>query len=102
MQKNPLLCGKFETKEKDKDKWLGQTISSSGLTDCVAQTVSAKEGKIRGACLEIALIINDWRAQDIGGMKTALLLWESCCISSLLHGAGTWVQINSETEKREK
>ena len=32
--------------------------------------------------------------------KTALLLWESCCIPRLLYGAGTWVQINSETEKR--
>ena len=59
-----------------------------------------KEGKIRGACLEIGIIINDWRAQDLGGMETALMLWETCCVPSLLHGAGTWLEINKTTEKR--
>ena len=33
-------------------------------------------------------------------MESAILLWESCCISSLLHGAGTWVEISSATEKK--
>ena len=32
-------------------------------------------------------------------METALQLWESCCISSLLHGAGTWVEISDQTIK---
>ena len=91
LQENPLMCGQFETKEKQIDKWLGQTLSADGLVDCVAQTVETKE---------IALIINDWRAKVIGGMETALMLWESCCIPSLMHCAGTWVEITSTTEKR--
>ena len=33
-------------------------------------------------------------------METAILLWESCCISSLLHGAGTWVEMSSTTEQK--
>jgi hypothetical protein len=33
-------------------------------------------------------------------METALLLWEACCIPSLLHGAGTWGDIKPATEKR--
>ena len=76
-------------------KWLGQILSES-----VSATVEAQVGKIRGACLEIAQIINDWRSQAVGGMDTALLLWESCCIPSLLHGAGTWTDISKETEKK--
>ena len=75
-------------------------MSGEGLADSVLQTVISREGKIRGACLEIALIINDWRAQNIGGMDTALMLWETCCIPSMIHGAGTWVQMNKNTEKR--
>ena len=94
------MCGNFETKEKNQDKWLGQILSGEGLGDSVLQTVISREGKIRGACLEIALIINDWRAQNIGGMDTALMLWETCCIPSMIHGAGTWVQMNKNTEKR--
>ena len=82
------------------DKWLGQIISSLGLAASVSQTVASKETKIKGACLEIAVIVNDWRAQIVGGLETALMLWEACCIPSLLHGAGTWVQINQATENR--
>ena len=75
-------------------------ISARGLEDSVAQTVEASEPKIRGAGLEAASIVNDWRCQVAGGMDTAALLWEACCVPSLLHGAGTWVQMSKATEKR--
>ena len=100
LEKQPLICGNFITKEKQQEKWLGQILSGAGLADCVSQTVAAKEGKIRGACLEIAVIVNDWRAEVVGGFDTALMLWETCCIPSLMHGAGTWMEINSQTEKQ--
>ena len=100
LKSKPLMCGSFATQEKQEDKWLGQIISSSGLADSVAKTVEDKQGKIRGACLEICIIINDWRARNLGGMETALMLWETCCVPSLLHGAGTWVEINKATEKK--
>ena len=100
LQEAPLMCGQFEMKEKQVDKWLGQNLSAKGLADSVSETVKAREGKVRGACLEIAQIVNDWRAHTVGGLMTASILWESCCIPSLLHGAGTWVEISADTEKR--
>ena len=100
LQKEPLMCGQFETKLKQQFKWLGQILSSGGLAESVAATVEAREGKIRGACLEIAQIVNDWRSKVVGGMETALMLWEVCCIPSLLHGAGTWTEILPKTEKQ--
>ena len=100
LEKEPLKCGSFITKEKQTDKWLGQFISARGLEDSVAQTVSAREGKVRGAGLEIAAIVEDWRSAAAGGMETALLLWEACCVPSLLHGAGTWVNISKTTIKK--
>ena len=96
----PLMCGSFETKEVQIEKWLGQYLSSAGLADSVAQTVAARSGKIRAACFEIVQIVNDWRSQAVGGMESALLLWEACCISSLLHGAGTWMEVSSQTEEK--
>ena len=33
------------------------------------------------------------------GFETALMLLEACCIPSLLHGAGTWVEMSKATEK---
>ena len=64
------MCGSFETKEKQEDKWLGQILSAKGLADSVARTVATREGKIKGACLEISLIVNDWRARAVGGMES--------------------------------
>ena len=58
---------------------------------------------MRGKYEEPALvsqIVNDWRARVCGGMQTALVLWESCCIPSLLSGAGTWTDITTEHVKR--
>ena len=36
----------------------------------------------------------------VGGLETALLLWEAWCIPSLLHGAGTWGDIYKTTIKK--
>ena len=33
-------------------------------------------------------------------MATASMLWGACCVPSLLHGAGTWVQMSAKTEKK--
>ena len=97
---NPLWCGDFEMKEKKVYKWLGQYISCEGLADSVAETVKMRDGKVRGACLEIAQIVNDWRSHLAGGMRTAITLWESCCVPSLMHGASTWTDISPDTVKR--
>jgi hypothetical protein len=98
LQIKPLFCGQVEFKVEDRIKWLGQVLSSAGLAKFVADTVTSREGKIRGACLEIAQVVNDWRSRAVGGLETALFLWESVCIPSLMHGAGTWTEISSDTE----
>ena len=79
------MCGKFEMKQAEKEKWLGQQISAGGLAESVAETVAAKEGKIKAAC-----IVNDWRTEIVGGLKTAMISWEACIIPSLLHLCSTW------------
>ena len=60
------MCGNFETNLKQQFRWLGQILSSGGLGESVAATVESQEGKIRGACLEISQIINDWGITNIG------------------------------------
>ena len=84
---------------KDKVKWLGQILSTNGLADSVAATVAAREDKILAGGREIGQIIGDWRAHLVGGMDTALFLWESCCVPSMLNWE-EWTQISASTEKR--
>ena len=97
MEERPLTCGSFTTNEQQVEKWLGQYISSKGLADSVAETVAAREGKIRGAAMEILDIVNDWRARAAGGLEVAIMLWERCCVPSDLYGAGTWVNMPAGT-----
>ena len=68
LKTNPIMCGKFEMKQAEKEKWLGQQISAGGLAESVAETVAAKEGKIKAACIEVANIVNDWRTEIVGGL----------------------------------
>ena len=100
LEKNPLKCGAFVTEEKQDEKWLGQYLSARGLAASVEKTVTEREGKIRAAGLEIMAIVEDWRSKAAGGLETALLLWQACCLPSLLAGAATWVEISAATEKR--
>ena len=61
LKTNPIVCGKFEMKQAEREKWLGQQISAGGLAESVAETVAGKEGKIKAACIEVANIVNNWR-----------------------------------------
>ena len=65
LERQPLMSRGFETQLKDKFKLWGQILSTGGLADSAAATVEAREGKIRGACLDISSIVNDWRAKVV-------------------------------------
>merc|ERR1719319_1383063 len=73
LKQKPLMCGEIEIKEAGVEKWLGQYMSAGGLADSVMETIKAKEGKVRGACLEVATIVEDWRSQAIGGIEAAFI-----------------------------
>ena len=63
----------MQTKLKDNFKWFGQIFLSGALAESVTATVEAKEGKIQAVCLEIGQIVNDWRSQVVGGIKTSTM-----------------------------
>jgi len=82
LKTNPIMCGKFEMKQAEREKWLGQQISAGGLAESVAETVAAKEGKIKAACIEVANIVNDWRTEIVGGLDAdGAIKWKKCFLS---------------------
>ena len=54
---------------------------------------------MRRAAFEIMSLVNYYRAQRVGSFCTGLLLWESCCVPSLIHNCSTWVGMEREEEK---
>ena len=98
LEKRPLWCGKFVTAEKQAFKYLGDMFDGRGLGASVVATLRDRLGKAKGECLEIAVIVEDWRSQVTGGFLTALKLYEACVVSSLLYNCGTWTEMNKEAE----
>ena len=86
----PIDFDKFRLKEKKKDKYLGQVIQST-LADSALATVQDREGKIKGAAIEIKSIIEEFQMQALAGAMAAWELWEHALLPSLLSGAGTWL-----------
>ena len=98
--RSPIMCGNFVTEEKVSDKWLGDTFHQDGLAASVMATVLEREPKIKAACYEAAAIVEDWRAQCLGGFCSAMDLFELAILPTLLYNASTWVEINGATIER--
>jgi hypothetical protein len=99
LEKDPLKCGEVEMTMTDCDKWLGDYLHTDGLAASALETIIQREGKVKGAALEIAAIVDDWRSHLVGGFVSGFLLWESCCVSFLLHNSGSWVGLSGHAEK---
>ena len=93
IEMEPIMCGDFVTKEKVCDKWLGDMFHQDGLAASVTATIEDREPKIKGALYEAAAIVDDWRAQCIGGFRSAVDLWELAILPTLLYNSETWVHI---------
>ena len=100
LEEKPLMCGKVKISLVMYDKWLGDILHSDRLAESVLETIRQREGKVKGAALEIVDIVDDWRARVVRGFQSGLFLCESCCIPSLLYNAGSWIDMSKEAEKR--
>ena len=78
------MFGDVVIKMVESDKWLGNYLLSWGLAESVLETIRQREGKVKGAALEIAKIVDDWRARTVGGFTAGLFLWEACCVFFLI------------------
>ena len=94
----PLVFGDFTVKRKISDKYLGQIIHEGGLKESVRGTIKERTGKIKGAIYLTKSVIETYQMQEIGGMMAARTLWEGAIVPSLLHGAGTWVGSDKDTD----
>ena len=94
----PVRVGDWTVQELKEEKWLGDLMCGC-LSRAVMATIQARAGKIRRAAYEIVNVVKDYRAQRVGGFTTAILLWESCAIPSLLYNCSTWVRMGRKEEE---
>ena len=87
----PVLFG-LPVKLVLSESYLGDQIGDS-VSDSTTLTINKREGLAKEAIFEIKNIVEDCRSKVIGGIKTGLLLWESCIIPFLLFNSSTWLLI---------
>ena len=90
LKDSEIYLDNFHLKVKPQDKYLGQIFASDLSTSALA-TVKEREGRIKGAAIEVKAIIEDYQMQAMGGLVAAWELWERALVPSLLSGAGTWL-----------
>ena len=91
-----LVCGAFKLKEKESDKYLGEIFHTDGLGRSALETIKARAGKIKAVSYEIKAIIEDYRAEVVGGALCGIELWQMCALPSLLSSSSTWLEITPE------
>ena len=90
------MCGTFQVKEKESDKYLGEMFHRDGLARSVEETIISRAGKIKAVSWEIKAIVEDYRAEVVGGALCGVELWTMCALPSLLSSSSTWQEITPE------
>ena len=98
LELNPLMLSGSKMNCANTLKYLGDYLSSS-LAESVKVTVNKRIGIACHSVFEIRSLIDDKRADAIGGMSLAFLVCEMAVIPSLLHNAETWIGVNKNTLK---
>ena len=85
---------------KEKDDYLGDVLHEGGLPKCVEATVAKRFGRIFCNIIEISSILEDYRIETIGGLKSGLDIFEMAILPSLLNNSDVWVGIDESTVNR--
>ena len=90
-----MLAGS-KMKTSNTVKHLGDYISTS-LANSVQVTVNKRVGISNHSVYEIRSLIDDQRANALGGLSLSFLVWEMAVIPSLIHNSENWLGINKKT-----
>ena len=77
-------------------KYLGDYLSND-LSESVHITVVKRLGLAKHSAYEIRAVIEDSRANKLGGINIGLKIFESSILSFLFHNSETWMDIPKKT-----
>ena len=77
MSENPLTLCKRHMNITTNEKYLGDMLSSKGLSDSVHTTILRRKGGVMLAIMEINAVVNDCRITTLGGLTAGIQIWEA-------------------------
>ena len=93
LEENPLTLAGLPMKEAAQEKYLGDQIHHLGNSESVLATIRARSGQVTAAILEIKKVVEDCRANSVGGIMAGIEIWEVGVLPFLLNNSGVWVDI---------
>ena len=99
LSNSPLSIKGEVIKQKTKEKYLGEIISSLGVADSVKMTIDDRKGRTISSIFELSSILEDIRMQSAGGLMSGLNIWLFGLLPSLLTNAEVWTEISDDCIK---
>ena len=96
LQQTPLALCEQPMKEVKVLKYLGEFLSVD-LAESVHQTVIKRASIVKQTIYEIRAVIEDTRAEHLGALNIAFMIWKQAILSMLTFNSGTWVSIPRKT-----
>ena len=97
LQETPLmLCNKM-MKVAEVEKYLGDYFSCEGLAHSVFTTVVKRKPQAMMSIFELKAIIEDCRANAVGGLEAGIDIWQLSIVPFLLKNSETWIEIQKKT-----
>ena len=86
-----------ELNRSEHERYLGDYLSSGGLSDSVKITVDKRKGFVISNIYHIRQIIEDCRANVAGGIIVGLEIWKLAIIPYLLNNSETCINISNNS-----
>ena len=96
LKKTPLTLYGKPLRQKEKEIYLGDTIST-GNAESVEATVQSRYSRIMSSIMETRTVIEDARLTVAGAVVTGIEIYEVGIVPSLLENCETWVEIKQKT-----
>ena len=93
--KNPPTIYGEKVKIVEQESYLGDELGFNA-SESISLTLKKRLGLAKKSIFEIRTIIDDMRMKTVGGITTALLLWESCTLQVFLHKSSTWLDMKKK------
>ena len=99
ISEKPLKLNGEELSLVVSDKYLGDQISVN-CAESAAATVKKRLGLVSHSVFQIKAVVEDARAEVVGGLTVGLAIWEITIIPMLLHNSETWTDMRKKTVKQ--
>ena len=96
---HPLQLYGEDLKTKTCDKYLGWNLNGESISKCSQSTIERRKGNVLKSIFKIQSIIEDSRCEVLGGVSTAVMIWERAVIPFLLFSSKNWIRMSKESLK---